>query len=472
MLLAFAVALGALSALHWRIRCVVAGTEDRGEELRATARGGVLSGVVTFLLGAGSVLLYLGSQPTVYHEAALWGIAFALCAYAAILDVQRRPSVGIVMGAGAFTALSLLSRVSVGIGPLVALGLVLATELVRMLRRRPDVAGAPAAAAPVRPAGSRGWVVGTLVAVCVVPVVLYAGVNMVKFGEPFRLPLEKQVFSRSDPNRIEALDANDGSLFNVGYLPTTLWQYGRPDAIELDESAPWINFPRSPTMIFRDSVFDTTDETSSVPASMPVWSALAVVGAIAIVRDAWRREWRLGVLVIPVVGAAAGTVGVLVIGFIANRYLGDLFPLAALLGLAGLHTIAGWWPEATAAKRVLATSGLAVLAIWGVAANLALAIEYQRVIAPVELETRWDFLRFQHGSTLEVDLVRWPPGPSDEQRAERGAIWAQVRVDELGDEVEDEGCRVLWSDGFNDYPVPGAVCGARDGDRVEVTLPG
>ena len=45
----------------------------------------------TFAIGVGSTLLYLGSGPWVYHEAILWGIAFSLAAFDAILAWIQRP---------------------------------------------------------------------------------------------------------------------------------------------------------------------------------------------------------------------------------------------------------------------------------------------------------------------------------------------------------------------------------------------
>jgi hypothetical protein len=102
----------------------------------------------------------------------------------------------------------------------------------------------------------------------------------------------------------------------------------------------------------------------------------------------------LTLLRVPVLGAAAGCVGVLTIAFIANRYLGDLFPLLALLGLAGVQVTANWWRRAQP-TRLLAVP-LVALGLWGLAANLALAIEYQRLIAPVDPATRSAFVAWQY----------------------------------------------------------------------------
>jgi hypothetical protein len=367
-----------------------------------------------------------------------------------VLGVQRRPSIGAVAWAGGFTTLSLLSRVSVGLGPLVALGFVLLVALVRLLRHRRTAEREP-------DPGARRVVIALVVA-CVVPVGLYAAVNEVKFGEPFRLPLEKQVFSQIDPARQAALDANGGSLFSAGYLPSTLWQYSRPDALDIDGLAPWINFPRQPATVIGDATFDTRDESSSVPATMPLLTVLSVIALVAIARDAWRREWRLGPLIVPVVGAAAGCVGVLVIGFIANRYLGDLFPLVALLALTGVEVVARWLVSQKVVIKRLVVLDLALLGLWGVLANLALSIEYQRLIAPVDDQTRWAFLAVQRGDDFTTRTVAFESLP---EVGPRGSV---VVVRRGG------GCAPYWSAGFAWYEVPGATCTAGGSDSARVEL--
>lgn len=459
MLAAFVLALVVLTRLHWRIRCLV-----RGGAADPASGETVLAGALTFGLGAGSVLLFLASQPTVYHEANLWGLTFALGAFTAMLDLQARPSVRAVAIAGGWTALALLSRVSVGLGPLVALGLIFLVFAWRWWRGRQTVTGP-----------TDGRVIAALAVACVVPVVLYAGVNLARFGEPFRLPLEKQVYSAFEPTRIAALADNDGSLFGLKFVPTTLWQYARPDAIEVDALAPWLNFPREQATLIGDVTFDTRDETSSVPASMPLWTVFAVVGLVGLIRpprpsvpdpspepeaaplypggpDRYEPEPEstaagsttiaatdvptLALLRVPALGAAAGCAGVLTIAFIANRYLGDLFPLLAVLGLAGVQVTASWWRRAHP-TRLLAVP-LVLLGVWGVAANLALAIEYQRLIAPVDPATRDAFVAWQYELSDGTHRVQDRSGPrgSDVDIGPRGTIMV----------VSDVWCS--WSDGF------------------------
>lgn len=442
MLAAFGLALGAVTVLHWRIRTLV-----RGAQAAVGSRGAVLSALVTFGVGAGSVLLFLASQPTVYHEANLWGLALALCAYAALLRVQVDRSVRSVVWAGGWTALALLSRASVGAGPLVALVLVTAAFAWRARGR-----GAPT---PRR-------ILAALGVACALPIVLYVGVNLAKFGEPFRLPLEQQVFSQIDERRRAALEANDGSLFSLSYLPSTTWQYLRPDALEIDDLAPWVNFPREQATVIGDATFDTRDEASSIPATMPLWTVLAIVGAVAVVRCGLVRREALRFLVLPVAGAVTGVVGVLVIGFIAHRYLGDALPLLVLLALAGVQVVAAWVARQQVAVARLVMVDLALLGVLGVLVNGALAIEYQRLIAPVDPLTRTDFVvnQYRWGDGDGVDAFEVVRGPEELAgvEGERGDLRLIVR--------EGEGCvGAVWSDGFDWIELP-------DGERVCEALPG
>lgn len=461
MVAAFALALGALVHLSWRIRWLARGA------VAVHRREALITALVTFGLGAGTVLAYLASQPVVYHEAILWGVAWALASYASLLEVMVRPSVRAVAWAGAFAALALLSRASVGIGPIVAIALVLVVQVASAWRRRratgrdsdEEDGEAPGDRlqlafrqfVPAAPAGDLRASLLALGLAVLVPVGLYAAVNLARFDTPFRLPIEQQVFSEVDPDRIAALEDNDGSIFGLRYLPTTLWQYARPDAIELDGLAPWVNFPREQATVVGDVVFDTRDEASSVPATMPLLVVLGVVGLVAVIRPppgSGARGSTLAVLRIPVLGAAAGCAGMLAIAFVAHRYLGDVFPLLALLALAGLHRCGRWFGGPLRPGSVAVGSGLLLLGIWGLVANLGLALEYQRLIAPVDPGLRTGLVQRQY----ELGPGE-PPAPI-------------ARVTDRGDLPEDPGRRgdvavlgprcdaVAWSDGFGWHVLP------------------
>ncbi len=450
MFVAFLVALWATHLLSWRIRVLVRGSEPVGRVEQ------VVAGATLGAVGGGTVLLYLGSQPVVYHEAALWGVAFALLSYHAAIEVVSRATPRAVVTAGVFAGLALHTRASVGLGPVVALALLSAVTALRAFGGE-RFAWATRWSLP-RDVHPPGGTVALLAAVTVLPVLVYAAVNMARFDEPFRLPIEKQVFSGIDPNRIAALEDNSGSIFGLRYLPTTAWQYLRPDALEIDAVLPWVNFPRDQATVVGDVVFDTRDEASSVPATMPVLAVMAIVGVVAVARSSRRPD--LMVLRLPLIGAACGCLGVLAIAFIAHRYLVDFLPLLLLAGLAGLHVAFCWMSGRGSRAAQVCGVGLALLAVWGLAANLALAVEYQRVIAPVEPSTRWAFLEVQHGAALET--TTWDSAALPDPTGSRGRVLSWV---------QDGSCAVVWTDGFEWTEVPEADCDV-SGPRSVVRLGG
>ncbi len=480
MLVAFVVSLVALTVLGWRVRWLVRGPAvplGRGEVWGA--------GVTTAAVGTGTVLAYLASQPTVYHEAELWGAALALVAFVPVLALAVRvappPAATVALASGAAT-LALMTRASVGAGPVVALGLLAGREIVRAVRRPGTLPGSSRGSLPGSlpgtPAGSASdsspgsepapherqpgaWsllAALALVAACTLPLAVYAAVNHARFGTFFQLPLDQQVFSDIDPGRQAALADNGGSLFGLRFLPSTLWQYSRPDALDLDGLVPWVTFPRSPATVIGDVTFDTRDEASSVPATMPALVALGVVGVVAMVRHR-----RLRPLAWPVAGAVVGTVPVFTIAFIAHRYLADLVVPLLLCSLAGLHALVAWWPRARPRQRWLAGLALGVAAVWGVVANLALALEYQRLIAPVDPATRTAFVAWQYtlasGSPRVQERSETPEG---DQPGRRGDI---VAVTGSGGSSA-----VWWTDGFSWTELAGLECSGVGAGR-EATHP-
>jgi len=110
---------------------------------------------------------------------------------------------------------------------------------------------------------------------------------------------------------------------------------------------------------------------------------LGVVGLVGIFGrplDATRASLRA--LRLPVVGAAVGTVGVVAIAFVANRYLADFLPLLVLAALAGFHLLNASWRTWRPSRRRLAAVGLGVLALFGLWVNVGLALVYQRELRP------------------------------------------------------------------------------------------
>ena len=193
MILALVVLLVAAGDLYERVRRLV----------RPGAAVGVVELALAFLvalaLGAGSVALYLAATPAVYEETELWGAALALAAVGAIVAVLERPTVARVLWAGVLATLAVNTRVSVGLGPIVALGTLAVASGAGLLASRARVAAFVAGFGPPGPA-RRGVLIALAVAT-LVPIATSAAVNQAKFDRPFGLPMDKQVATRLDANR-------------------------------------------------------------------------------------------------------------------------------------------------------------------------------------------------------------------------------------------------------------------------------
>ncbi|MGD0391890.1 MAG: hypothetical protein ABSC41_04545 [Acidimicrobiales bacterium] len=398
LLIAFLLALILASLLSWRLRGMVRGDTGVGRlEAAATA-------FLIVVIGVGSVLFFLGTTAQVYEEAEMWGAALALGAFYTMVGFLDRPSAGRLVATGLLTTLALLTRASVGVGPVVAIGLTGAVYLVNWM-----AAGAPrwqrlalrsTRASGIRVASSPGRFSAGLLAAMGVPLALYVMINEIKFDTPFSIPLNRQMISLVSAHRQAVLAANGGSLFGLKFLPTNLAQFVRPDALTATRLFPWIFFPGK-AVVLGHLLYDTRDWTSSVPAGMPVLFLLAVAGVVVAFRPsrspgrdlahahahARRAEApatpRIAALRVPLVGAAAGTVGILTIAFIAERYLADVMPLLLLGALCGWHVVIDRWGRITGKRRVVGAAVLAVLALFQLWTSFSLSLFYQRELGPV-----------------------------------------------------------------------------------------
>ncbi|MGE0796011.1 MAG: ArnT family glycosyltransferase [Acidimicrobiia bacterium] len=439
-----ALVLVALVRLAWQARTAFRGG-GRPTRLECLAVAGL-----TFVAACGSPVVFLAGWTAVYHEAIVWGVGFALLSssylVAHVTDGRRRD----LVLAGVTAACSVLSRGSVGFGPIAAIGVVLAAQLVGWWRDRPRRLRA----------GTRP--LGLLAAAVVVPVLLYGAVNQAKFGEPFGLPpYEKQDLLADWPTRGPALEANGGSLFGPGYAPTILLQYLRPDGIGFDRLFPWVTFSRPPTVV-GDAVFEARNNSISLPAGSPALVGLGLLGAVAAV-DRRARAFRA-----PLLGGLVGSVGAFSLAFVDQRYQGDLLPLllpAAVLG--------SWWLVARLARPLprpsrrrpwpVALVGLLVVAgLWSCWANGAVALTYQRTYrADVTTAERAAYVGFQlavHDALSDGPPSRVRRGARPEEPAAAGTIVVEGACD-----------AVHWSDGSDWHPLE--TTAATGLLRLRVVLP-
>ena len=449
MLAAFVVAMGYVVAAGWRVRRLV-----RADRPIGTLEG-VMTAVATFGIGSGT-LLFLGSKAWVYHEALIWGAALCLASFTHLLiwttrqpdgpdrldgadgaDSSPAPRVGAhLILATVFAGLAINTRSSIGLGPFAALGVV-GIMLLLAAATRPGAtswASRPlgwaervTAWSPRRSTRSPLTAAGVLAALALVAVVLYAGVNHARFGSWFGVPLDRQVLVATDPTRTEALDANDGSLFGLQYVPSVLVQILRPDAIGTQAQFPFLSFPERPAVI-GDAVFAELDWSSSVPTSQPLLFLGSLVGLAALVAprrllgldrgdDAPTTQPPVAGARLAVGGAAVSGVAIIGFGYIAHRYLTDVYPFFVLCALVGLHAVASRLLDRDGGVPRHRWVGGAVVAaillcsVWTAWTNTALALQYGREIAPgLDESTRAAWIRTQSGWGGAADPVLVPAG--------------------------------------------------------------
>ena len=361
---AFVVAMGFSVALAWRLRCSIRGDAPVGRlEMVAT-------GFAVFGIGASS-LLFLGGKSWVYHEGLLWATALCLGSFNHLVrwllgtGAVSRARLGHLAGAVLLAGLAINTRSTIGFGPVAALGLTAAVLALTLLagRSQPDALLARVAGGarrlsgwhPQRSTGAAPLALVVIVVGMVAAVVLYAAVNTARFDSWFGVPLDRQVLVADDLERQAALAANDNSLFGPQYVPSVLLQILRPNALGVRAEFPYLAFPNERPTVVGDAVFSELDWSSSVPVGEPLLFLAGLVGIAALVAPrrllAAPGVRRVGgattggaapevaAVRIAAVGAAIGGGVFIAFGYIAQRYLTDLFPMLVLCALVGLHTL-------------------------------------------------------------------------------------------------------------------------------------
>jgi len=443
MLVALVVVTSVVIGLAWRLRSLVLGDKSvsRGEAIGAAS--------LVFLVVGGSSLMYASSRTWVYHEAIHWGAAYTLASYSALLLWLHYRSRRFLVWASLLTTLAFLTRASVAGGAVAALGVVLASQILFQL------ADKSAARAPwisrwfdrigriVRPRNRPLPSLRFLTLALAIPVATYAALNWLKFRTLFSVPFEQQGFTLLDDQRKAMLAQNGGSLFGWKFLPSNLLQYWRPDMIDVSTRFPFIDFPHRPMTLIGSPMYDLIDQTAGIPATMPALVILGIIGVVGVLRS------HRAVLVDlrPVlIGCAAGTLTVLNIGYIANRYQSDFLPLIVVSALAGAPILTGWL-SADGRGTVRRITGRAVIAVvvagglFGTAANVALGYTYQRAYSPVT--PAYQIAGYLHTQQMVDELIddgRLDNVRQGDQLPERG---------EYGDIFIVGDCDAMyWSDGM------------------------
>lgn len=398
MLLAWMLTGLLCALLLWRVRMLLRGPVPLG---RSEAVG--VAALVATITG-GSVLVFLAATPWVWSEDFTWGVALSIGSAFSLLGVLEQPSRGRVVATGAFTLAAVLTRAPLGWG--CALAALLAAVWVWTGR-----GGVTA----------RRWSL-PLSAAGLVPLGAWFAVNWMKFG--FRLfpPNTWQAFTKVNEHRREVLAANGGKLWSLDYLPTTLVTYFRPDGLGLSPVFPFITLPSEPARAVGDVVLDQSYRTASLTASMPLLVVLGVWGAVV----AFRRHpvGRVALVRFSLVGLAAATTGVLIWSYIGNRYVAEFLPLIVVAAAVGFVELWRRLDGRSRRTRKLAVAAVATLGLFGIIANVAVAI------TPTDLLT-WPPARVSRyvetqlsisdltGHPLDDRIAQGPALPDDDVRPDR-----------------------------------------------------
>jgi hypothetical protein len=384
MLAAFVVAMFFTVRLVSRIRPLIRGSAPVTTSERWAVE------LFVFVVGAGSVLVFLASESYVYHEAEIWGVALALGAFEAVIafvTTARRRQLAI---ASALTTGALLSRSAIGMGAVVALGLILAASAHPRTRRLAGMA---------EDFPTRSMAI-PLLAAMVVPLAIYASINYAKFGTLFSVPFERQLSHQSSPFSHKLLAANGGTRFNLELVPTSFVQYFRPDQISFRWLFPWVAFGTE-----ADDIGDVLTErvgNASYTASMPLLTMLGLMGITGLVRSR-RAGPGVSAMRAPVLGASAATIATLAFASIAHRYVADFLPAGVLLAVVGLHLFLRWSATMPAWVSRVGWASFLVLVAASLWINAGLGVMFQRLLfAPTQ--DLPSFVSFQY------DLHDWFPG--------------------------------------------------------------
>jgi hypothetical protein len=456
MLAALTLLLAGVGTAWWRLSSLV-----RGRSISVSRAEVVGVAAVVVVVGTGTVVTFLAAAPRIYHEAILWGAGLSLWALLKFTDVARRgrwqdAAVGGLLGTAA-----ILSRASVGMGPVVAAGMLAAVWAAAMLGPRlasrlrtafaPGVPERPDATATTgeAPKGirastterARAATLVTLVLAALVPLGAQMTVNSVRFGEPFRLPVETFGVVQIDTQYADPASANGFRAIDPAFAPTSLLAYLRPDGLSLGGLFPWVHLP-TPEPV-GEIAFLAIEPTGSVVATMPLAVALGAVGVASLVRPGRRRD--TVALRLPVLGAAAGLVASATFMSISHRYLGDWIPLLALAGLVGLRRLVDAMCTRPRPVWTGPVVGVAVLLVlWGMAVNVGTAVEYQRLTMPFDSDMRYGFVQVQHdldGHETPVERAVTMP-----EAGHRGALV-----------ILDDCQALLWSNGLSWEVLEGEV---------------
>jgi hypothetical protein len=387
--------------LLWRVRIVVRGDVPLGWA-ESLSYGFVLASVLV-----GSVLVFLASQPDVYSEDLAWSVALCCASLFALLGVVEQPSWGRVAVSGLFILLTSLNRSTTGYACILAALLIAAW--FGLGRAGPEY---------------RRWALPMLAAL-LVPLVAACAVDLAKFNLLFGVPASEQLLYRI----FRFSHINDGHYFGVRFLPSTLQAYLTPWNLRVTSVLPYLTLPNKPPGPIAHTALFARDPVASVLPAMPLLVGAGVWGVISSFapnRPAPVRSFRL-----LLVAAAATAGGVMIFGWILERFVAEFMPLLVLASMVGMVDIWRRQDGRRRLTRVLTVAVIGALALFGFVANMGIAT------TPVVSWTQTQVRNYVGAERIASDLTGHPlsghvvRGNGFPPTAPMGELFVRGNCDEL-----------------------------------------
>ncbi len=303
------------SSLLWRIRTTARGSAPLGRAEAATY------GVLVATVMGGSVLMALSANPWVFTEDIAWSVALTIGTLWSLLGVMQRPSWGGVVVSGALILAAVLTRGSTGYAcALGAFGVALWFAVGQ------------------RATTCRQWWLPVSLA-GLIPLGISCAIDLAKFGILFGLAESDQLLYKNFGIK--------GSYFGIHFLPSTLVAYFQPTGLRLRAVFPFITLPSAQARSVGGASLYGRDWIASVPAAMPLLFLLSIWGTVTAFRPS-RSSSSVRLRIVLAVAAAAGAT-VLVYGWVANRFVGDLVPV--LVAASAVGTVDIWRRLAQTGRR-------------------------------------------------------------------------------------------------------------------------
>jgi hypothetical protein len=203
-------------------------------------------------------------------------------------------------------------------------------------------------------------------------IVLIAGIctsavvykNVVVFGSLAGTPpMSRHIQLINAPRRLAATDG--GNFVQPLNLRTMLANYLDPRQFRFEPIFPYFYLQHATSLhVFPETKLDNKEAFASLTAINTIWSLLIVLGLYSLVHHRTFARFQ-----IPVIGAIGGSVPILIIAVITERYLLDVFPLMILAGAVAwsvlLRPVRSSWRSRTAMVAMIA------LGIYSCCANIA-----------------------------------------------------------------------------------------------------